>query len=56
VFSVEFVHGKKGKETLKKFMEGKGYTVDSEITHEKGWANDYIFKKNAGLSVPLLEN
>lgn len=44
--SVEFIHGKKGKEALQEFMEKKGYVVESEVTHPDWLANDFIFVKS----------
>ncbi|EFX82300.1 hypothetical protein DAPPUDRAFT_302580 [Daphnia pulex] len=43
--SVEFIHGREGKETLKKYMEQQGYQVVKTITHWNMLANDFIFKK-----------
>lgn len=43
--SVEFIHGKDGKEVLRNYMENLGYVVDSEVTHPNWLANDFIFKK-----------
>jgi hypothetical protein len=42
---VEFIHGREGKETLKKYMEQQGYQVVKTITHWNMLANDFIFKK-----------
>ncbi|RXG51209.1 Protein Star, partial [Armadillidium vulgare] len=41
--SVEFSHGKGGKEGLKSFMESKGYKIYTEVTFKGGLANDFIF-------------
>ena len=45
--SVEYVwmEGNDDKNTLKKFMAEKGYTVRAEVTDTKWAANDYIFVK-----------
>ncbi|CAL4099707.1 unnamed protein product, partial [Meganyctiphanes norvegica] len=44
--SVEFYHDDEGKGTLRKFMEEKGYTVYTEVTHPNNYANDFIFYRN----------
>ena len=45
--SVEYIHidGDDDKNTLKKFMDKKGYSVRAEITDGNWRANDYIFVK-----------
>ena len=35
VFSVEYIHGKSGKDEYRIFMEGKGYTVYKDIHDHK---------------------
>ena len=44
--AVEYQHVKEGKEAVKTFMEGKGYTVQGEVSYES-MAKDFIFVKNA---------
>ncbi|KAL7640216.1 UNVERIFIED_CONTAM: hypothetical protein RMT77_009630 [Armadillidium vulgare] len=41
--SVEYIHGKGGKEGVKSFMESKGYKVYAEVTFKGSLANDFIF-------------
>ena len=41
--SVEFIHGREGKDTLRSYMENRGYWVYKEVTHPRSLANDYIF-------------
>ena len=43
VLSVEFIHGKEGKDTLRKYMEERNYWVYKEFSRSNGWANDFIF-------------
>ncbi|KAK8378923.1 hypothetical protein O3P69_009571 [Scylla paramamosain] len=43
--SVEFIHGGEGKDALRRYMEGRGYRVFSEVTHPGWLANDFIFAK-----------
>jgi len=43
--SVEFVHNKEGKETIKEYMLSKGYVVSTEVNHPRKLANDFIFVK-----------
>lgn len=45
MLSVEFIHGGEGKDTIRKYMEGLGYQVFSEVTHPGWLANDFIFVK-----------
>ena len=44
---MEYLHidGDDDKNTLKKFMDEKGYSVRAEITDGISRANDYIFVK-----------
>jgi len=42
---VEYQHVKEGKEAVKTFMEGKGYTVQGEVSFSY-MANDFIFVKS----------
>jgi len=46
VLSIEYVHDKGGRETVKKFMQGKGYHVFGEVKDPRNWANDLIFLNN----------
>ncbi|XP_076050463.1 protein Star-like [Oratosquilla oratoria] len=48
--SVEFIHGKEGKDTLKEYMATKGYSVYSEVTNPHYLANDFIFVKREMLA------
>jgi len=43
--SVEFIHGKEGKEKIREFMAEKGYDVVEEVTDPNWLANDFIFNK-----------
>ncbi|XP_042870470.1 protein Star-like [Penaeus japonicus] len=43
--SVEFIHDREGKDAIKKYMDGNGYNVYSEVTHPGSLANDFIFVK-----------
>jgi len=43
--SVEFIHGKEGKEKIREFMAEKGYEVVKEVTDPNWLANDFIFNK-----------
>ena len=48
VISAEFSHESEAgssQDDMRSFMEDKGYTVHSIITHPKNLANDYIFVK-----------
>jgi hypothetical protein len=45
--SVEFIHGKEGKEEIRKFMDKQGYVVHSEVVHPEYLANDFIFVKKS---------
>lgn len=45
MLSVEFIHDREGKQAVRRYMEKKGYTVFSEVTHPGGLANDFIFVK-----------
>jgi hypothetical protein len=45
--SVEFVHVKEGKNTLRRFVERQGYVLHSEVIHEDNLANDFIFVKSS---------
>ncbi|XP_045107887.1 uncharacterized protein LOC123502728 isoform X1 [Portunus trituberculatus] len=54
--SVEFIHGGEGKDALKKYMEGLGYRVFSEVTHPGWLANDFIFAKKELLSKKRKKN
>jgi hypothetical protein len=45
--SVEFVHVKEGKNTLRRFVERQGYVLHSEVIHENNLANDFIFVKSS---------
>jgi hypothetical protein len=44
--AVEYQHVKEGKDAVKTFMEGKGYTVQGEVS-VGSMAKDFIFVKNA---------
>lgn len=44
--SVEFIHGKEGKEEIKLYMEKQGYRVFKEVTDPNWLANDFIFYKD----------
>jgi hypothetical protein len=46
--SVEFQAVKEGKDAVKTFMEGKGYTVTGEVSYMT-MANDFIFVKNSSI-------
>ena len=43
--SVEFIHGKEGKEQIRQYMESQGYEVVKEVTDPNWLANDFIFNK-----------
>ena len=42
---MEYIHGNESRETMRRFMEDKGYIVYAEVTNPQGLANDYIFAK-----------
>ena len=44
---MEYLHikGKDNKNSLRDFMNEKGYTVRAEITHSLAMADDYLFVK-----------
>ena len=44
---MEFIHGKEGKQTLRRYMESQGYWMYREVTHPGGLANDFIFVKSS---------
>jgi hypothetical protein len=48
--SVEFVHGKEGKETLRKFVEQQGYVLHNVVRHNHNHANDFIFVKSSAVA------
>ena len=43
--AVEYQHVKEGKDAVRAFMEGKGYTVKGEVV-VGSMAQDFIFVKN----------
>ncbi len=44
VLSVEYIHNVEGREGVRKYMRGQGFTVFGEVTDPvHGWANDWIF-------------
>jgi hypothetical protein len=45
--SVEYIHGKEGKDVMREFMKTKGYAVHSKVVHSGNLANDFIFVKNS---------
>ena len=46
VITVEFTHVPGGKDVLRDFLEKKGYSLITEVTAPKMWANDFVFIKN----------
>jgi len=49
--SVEYAHVPEGKETIKEFMDRKGYDVVKEVTHAQNRANDFIFLHRSLMSL-----
>lgn len=45
--SVEFIHGKEGKEKIREYMADQGYEVVEEVTDPNWLANDFIFNKRS---------
>ncbi|MCL4130950.1 UNVERIFIED_CONTAM: hypothetical protein GTU68_017446 [Idotea baltica] len=44
--SVEFIHNKVDKYSIKNYMKDQGYFVHSEVTHVQWLANDFIFVRD----------
>lgn len=47
VITVEFIHGAKGKEALRNYLQDVGYKLVGEVVAERFLANDFVFIKKS---------